>query len=120
MFAHHGTCFQTLQGAAESACAFDFPVLDSQAGVVSRTACTGSVVAGNSASLSLLVTDSALGTSSSSIAVVFPPCDVATFPGSPAHLSPADGALVAGAIATLWIGAFVWRALRDTLSDREI
>lgn len=111
-YALGGVCHASLEAAALHACGSHFPVAG-DAGAL--TSCS----AASSGGVLTLVRTMPDGTSDTwTQALTAPPCNWADWPTSPAYLSPTDGAIVAGAVASVWITAFIWRSLRSVLGDQ--
>lgn len=118
-YAHGGICHNTLEAAALNACASAYPVAAVVPGslgsaVYVQTDCTGVNASGG---LTIVKRTQGQLDQTFTATVGFPACDWADFPGNPAFISPTDGAIVAGAIVSLWGIAFGFRALVGVLKD---
>jgi len=120
-FAYRDYCYSTQVSAAAKLCADSYPVNSINGGSLVTVNCSG-VNDSSQLILSKLVD----GASSSGITVSteFPACSWSDYPSSPVALTPTDGAIVAGAVAAVWISAWAWKAIYRTLDysgsdDRE-
>lgn len=114
-FAYRDWCYSTQASAAAKLCADSYPVNSiNSSGSLVTVNCTGV-----DSSSDLLLSKSIDGSSSTGMTVqtAFSPCSWSDYPSSPAALSPTDGAIVAGAVATVWIAAWAWKAIYRTLDD---
>jgi len=119
-YAANGFCFETPDAAAAYACGHDFPAVSTMvdgaghpASVVVECTATG----GNVLTLQRDVNGAVDGTST--LALTAPPCDEMewhTF--YPFSWSASDGALVGGAIVTVWLVAWGWKAIYAVLGDK--
>lgn len=115
-YAYNSFCHPTVVDASLQACANAYPVVAIEGGAVVVASCSGVDASG-----ALTVVKSVDGSASASIAVpaYFASCEWETFPNSPANLSIVDGALVAGAVASVWFIAWGTKALRYAIQDNS-
>ena len=107
-------CYSDAVSAASQVCATAYPVQAvSSAGALVSVSCTGLDVSGY-----LLLSRSLDGGTPVTFSqpVAFSSCDPLTYPSSPAHLSIADGSIVAGAVASVFLAAWAWRAIYKALN----
>lgn len=116
-FAAAGRCFPTATEAAAYVCGASFPVTTSSTTVASVWSCMSST----STALNLRRNQSgSIVNLDQSVTVSFSSCETTDWAAYyPFGLTVSDGLLVGGAVATVWIGAFVWKALRRTLGERD-
>lgn len=115
-YAYNSFCHATVQEAALQACANAYPVASIEAGAVVVAACSGVDASG---AQTVVKTVDGVAAPSVSVPAYFASCEWETFPSNPAHLSPLDGALVAGAVATVWLSAWGFKAVRYVLQDHD-
>lgn len=118
-----GQCLPTLADAAAYACGTAWPV--AATGVDSTGAVTSAVVecaSTSGATLTLHRYKNAGAPAIQTLNYAGPPCDeLQWLTYSPFGLSATDGALMATAIAGVWLAAWGWKAVTRTLNagDRE-
>lgn len=107
-----GQCWPTAQAAAQAVCAHAYPLSEGLSLVVCSGASAGGV-------LSLQHRTESAWTPSF-VAYAGLPCEVMDFAAAPFFVSPADAALMAGAVVGVFGAGFAWRAIRNALSDRDL
>jgi len=119
-FAVNGRCFDDAASAAAYACGRDYPLASVMVDVSGHPAsvvveCTGTT--DNVLTLQRDVNGSVDGVSA--LALSPPACDVMEWHTYyPFSWSASDGALIAGAVVSVWGIAWGWKALRAVLSGR--
>lgn len=105
-----GQCWPTQAEALAAACA-EFPKADGSAVL----ACTGVDPAG----ALVMARTTPEGATYFNAPIGGVPCDVPTFAAAPLYVSPADAALMAGAVLLVFGAGFAWVALQRVLSERD-
>jgi hypothetical protein len=112
-----GQCWATVADAAAAVCGTNYPSTDG----VTVVSCQSS--ANNTLTL-VKVAQSGNQTNPPTTTYVgplaFPQCEVSTWPTAPLWVSPVDAGLVGAAVVMVWGAAFAWRAIRATVSDRDL
>ncbi len=120
-YAANGWCFDTAAAAAAYVCGHDYPApaaLSNGPTVSSgMVECTGT--SGNA--LTILRTVNGATPVSSTLSLTPPPCDTTEYRTyHPFSMSAADGASIGGAVLTVWLGAWAFRAVRKALGGRAV
>jgi hypothetical protein len=112
-----GQCWATVADAAAAVCGTNYPSTDGTTVVSCESSSNNTLTLVKAAQQG---NQTAASTTTYVGPLAFPSCEVSTWATAPLWVSPVDAGLVGAAVVMVWGAAFAWRAIRASLSDRDL